>query len=42
MINIGFVCIHFATSIEEFYTYMFHKEKGIYKKIKWGNKVFTA
>lgn len=37
MINIGFVCIHFSTSIEEFYTYMFHKEKGIYRKMKWGN-----
>ena len=37
MINIGFICIHFSTSIEEFYTYMFHKEKGIYKKLQWGN-----
>lgn len=37
MINIGFVCIHFSTSIEEFYTYMFHKKKGIYKSMEWGN-----
>lgn len=37
MINIGFICVHFSTSIEEFYTYMFHKEKGIYKKLQWGN-----
>lgn len=37
MINIGFVCVHFSTSIEEFYTYMFHKEKGIYRKLEWGN-----
>lgn len=37
MINIGFVCIHFSTSIEEFYTYMFHKEKGIYNSMEWGN-----
>lgn len=37
MINIGFVCIHFSTSIEEFYTYMFHKEKGIYKSMNWGS-----
>ena len=37
MINIGFICIHFSTSIEEFYTYMFHEEMGIYRKLKWGN-----
>lgn len=37
MLNIGFVCIHFSTSIEEFYTYMFNKKKGIYKTMDWGN-----
>lgn len=37
MMNIGFVCIHYSTSIEEFYTYMFHKEKGLYRKMQWGN-----
>lgn len=36
-INIGFVCIHFSTSIEEFYTYLFHKEKGIFYTMDWGN-----
>ena len=37
MLNIGFICIHFSTSMEEFYTYMFHEEKGIYKNLDWGN-----
>lgn len=37
MINIGFVCIHFSTSIEEFYAYLFHEEKGIFQTIDWGN-----
>ena len=37
MLNIGFVCIHFSTSFEEFYTYMFNKKKGIYKTMDWGN-----
>lgn len=37
MLNIGFICIHFSTSMDEFYTYMFHNEKGIYRKLQWGN-----
>lgn len=37
MINIGFVCVHFSTSMEEFYTYLFHKEKGFFSDIDWGN-----
>lgn len=32
MLNIGFVCIHFSTSIEEFYTYMFNKKKEYIKQ----------
>lgn len=37
MINLGFVCVHFSTSMEEFYTYLFHKEKGIFTDVDWGN-----
>lgn len=37
MINIGFVCVHFSTSMEEFYTYLFHREKGFFMDIDWGN-----
>lgn len=37
MINIGVICVHLSTSLEEFYTYLFHKKKGIYSEIDWGN-----
>lgn len=37
MINIGFVCINFSTSLEEFYTCLYHKEKGFFKSLQWGN-----
>jgi hypothetical protein len=29
MINIGVIVVQFATSIEEFYSYMFHPTKGL-------------
>jgi len=28
--NIGIICINMATSLEEFYSYLFHKTKGVY------------
>jgi hypothetical protein len=36
-VNIGFVVIQFATSIEEFYSYLYHKEKGIMRKNRFDN-----
>lgn len=37
MINIGVIVIHFATSIEEFYAYLFHPKKGIMNNCDVGN-----
>lgn len=37
MINIGVVCINFSTSMDEFYTCLYHKDKGFFKTLQWGN-----
>lgn len=37
MINIGVLVIQFATSIEEFYAYMFHPKKGLVHNMDFGN-----
>lgn len=37
MVNLGIICIPFSTSMEEFYAYLFHKEKGIFYSTEWGN-----
>lgn len=37
MINIGVVCINFSTSLDEFYTCLYHKNKGFFKTLEWGN-----
>ncbi len=35
--NIGIVVIQFATSIEEFYSYMFNPDKGLINKLDFAN-----
>lgn len=37
MINIGVICINFSTSLDEFYTCLYHKDKGFFKSLQWGN-----
>lgn len=36
-LNVGFVVVQFATSIEEFYSYMFHPTKGLLYELDFGN-----
>lgn len=37
MINIGVVCINFSPSMDEFYTCLYHNDKGVFKSLQWGN-----